>query len=81
MGPGQATVYKPLISIMKLLLQPTTISAIIHNVGVLFVSLQNSRVQIQNCTFILRTLLANLCDMAFLKTAKSSPRNKFVYLK
>ena len=48
----------------------TNISAIVKKLSVLFVSLRNSRVDIQTNTFILRKGGENLCDMAYQKYCK-----------
>ena len=43
----------------------TNISAIVQHMNVSSVSLQNSRVHLQNNTFILRNVVENHCDMAY----------------
>ena len=48
----------------------TNISAIIQHMSVSFVSLQSSRVHLQNSTVILRNILEDLCDMADQKYCK-----------
>ena len=48
----------------------TNISAIVRQTSVSFVSLRSSRVHLQNNTFILRKIVANLCDMAYQKYSK-----------
>ena len=48
----------------------TNISAIIRNMSVSFVSLQSSRVHLQNSTVILRNIIEDLCDTADQKYCK-----------
>ena len=56
----------------------TSISAIVQQMSVSFVSLQSSRVHLQNNTFILSKIIDNLCNMAYQNTAKLSfPRTLF----
>ena len=46
------------------------ISAIIQHMSVSFISLQSSRVHLQNSTVILRNIVEDLCDMADQKYCK-----------
>ena len=59
----------------------TNISAIIQHMSVSFVSLRSSRVRLQNNTFILKKKQWKVSVIWPIKsTAKSSFRNKFVYI-
>ena len=53
-------------------LKSTNISAITRHMSVSFVSLESSKVRLQNCTVILRNIVEDLCDTAYQNTAKSS---------
>ena len=57
-------------STIKLLLKSINISAIVQHMSVSFVSLRSSRVYFQNNAFILRKVVGNLCDMAFLQNRR-----------
>ena len=48
----------------------TNISAIVQHMRVSFVSLQGSKVCLQNSTVILRNIVEDLCDMAYQKYCK-----------
>ena len=53
---------------IKLLQKSTNISAILQRMSVWFTSLENSRVHLQNNTYILRNVVENLCDMDYQKS-------------
>ena len=48
----------------------TSISGIVQHMSVSFVSIQSSRVHLQNSTVILRNIVEDLCDMADQKYCK-----------
>ena len=58
----------------------TNISAIVQHISVSFVSLQSSRVRLQNSTVILRNIVKISVIRPIKNTAKSSFRKKFVYV-
>ena len=53
---------------IKLLQKSTNISAILQRMSVWFISLENSRVHLQNNTYNLRKVVENLCDMGYQKS-------------
>ena len=57
-------------SLESYLKKSTNISAIVQHMSVSFVSLQSSRVRLQNRTVILRNIVEDLCDTAYQKYCK-----------